>query len=154
MSFVESVAAVVFGILWTIIAFSITVNSPFGLFGAIFPLFGIVFITVGVIQAVYNYRNATGKDRYSMYDITDSSEEGDPSAKWIKDELEHQDKKERRHYETKDFNFCPYCGTRLDSGYAYCPKCGEAVKSLHNLRFTVILGRFYEYYLEGKNEFF
>ena len=114
MSFIGSVVAIIFGIFWTIIAFSMTSGSPFGIVGSIFPLFGIVFIIVGIIQAVYHYKNATGENRFSEFDITDSSEEGDPLDKFIKREA--------------DGNYCPYCGTTINNDYSFCPKCGKAIK--------------------------
>lgn len=111
MSFMGSIVAVIFGIFWTIIAASITAGAPFGI-GAIFPLFGILFIIVGIVQAVYHYKNATRKDRYSMFDITDSTEEGDPADKWIR----------------RETDYCPYCGVQLESEFIYCPKCGKRIK--------------------------
>lgn len=63
---------------WTIMAFVITQDSPFPVVGSIFPLFGVVFVIIGIAQGVYHYKNATGKERMSLYDITDASEEGDP----------------------------------------------------------------------------
>ena len=43
-----------------------------------FPLFGVVFIIMGIVQAVYHFKNATSKNRYSAFDITDAHEETDP----------------------------------------------------------------------------
>lgn len=114
MSFIGSVVAIIFGIFWTIMAFSMTAGSPFGIVGSIFPLFGIIFVIVGIIQAVYHYKNATSENRFSEYDITDSSEEGDPSDKFIKRE--------------SDGNYCPYCGATIKSDYSFCPKCGKSIR--------------------------
>lgn len=83
ISFVGSVAVVIFGIIWTVIAGTMASAVPFGIV-SIFPLFGVIFIIVGIIQAAYHYKNATGKERFSIFDITDSHEEGDPADKWIK----------------------------------------------------------------------
>lgn len=127
MSFVGSVIAVIFGVFWTIAAASITANSPFGIIGAIFPLFGVLFIIMGIVQAVYNYKNATGKDRYSLLDITDSKEEGDPSDNWIKDNINNEITEQEENPDI-DFNYCPYCGTKLMDEYVYCPKCGKEIK--------------------------
>lgn len=127
MSFIGSIVAIVFGVFWTIMAANITAHSPFGIVGAIFPLFGILFILVGVVQAVYHYRNATGKDRYSIFDITDSSEEGDPLNKWVKNEIKDVTEKEQEITSAK-FNYCPFCGAKVDSEYLYCPKCGKTIK--------------------------
>jgi DNA-directed RNA polymerase subunit RPC12/RpoP/lipopolysaccharide export LptBFGC system permease protein LptF len=112
MSFIGSIVSIIFGVFWTMMAVNITAKSPFGMVGVIFPLFGVLFIILGIIQAVYNYKNATGKDRYSIYDITDSHEEDDPSDKWIKGEA----------------IYCPYCGAKLERDYIYCPKCGKGIK--------------------------
>lgn len=126
MSFIGSVVAVIFGVFWTVTAFSITANAPFGGVGAIFPLFGVIFIIVGIVQAAYHFKNATGKDRFSEYDITDPNEEGDPSDQWIR-----KDPSELKREEGKKdtgAHYCPYCGAPVDSSYAFCPNCGKAVK--------------------------
>jgi hypothetical protein len=57
MSLVGGAVIVGFGLLWTTLAFAITVNSPFG--GAsIFPLFGVIFIVGGLGWAVYTHKLA------------------------------------------------------------------------------------------------
>jgi hypothetical protein len=78
MGGMSSLAAVAFGIIWTIMAFTITRNAPFPLVGILFPLFGIIFIIMGVVQAIYNFTNATSENRFSTFDITGSQEEPDP----------------------------------------------------------------------------
>ncbi len=126
MSFVGSIFAIIFGIFWTIVAFSITSNVPFGMIGSIFPLFGVIFVIMGVFQAIYNFKNATGKDRYSIYDITDSREEGDPADKWI-NRSNMEDTQNKHEYVAGEVNFCPYCGTQIKSEYSFCPKCGKTI---------------------------
>lgn len=71
MGAVGAVVGVVFGIIWTVAA--VSMGAPI-----FFPLFGLVFITIGIVQAVYNFINATGENRYSEYDIVDENEEPDP----------------------------------------------------------------------------
>lgn len=130
MNFIGSIVAIIFGLFWTIMAVNITANSPFGMVGAIFPLFGVIFIIVGIIQAVYNYKNATGKDRYSLYDITHSGEEGDPSDNWVREETngnEFESKKENPKNSGVQSNYCPYCGTQLERDYNFCPNCGKTI---------------------------
>jgi len=89
MGVVGAVFAVVFGIFWTILAFAITggirehagpggADLPFSLFGYIFPLFGVFFVVIGIVQVFYNLRNAVGKNRLSVVDITEPGEEPDP----------------------------------------------------------------------------
>lgn len=127
MSFIGSIVSIIFGVFWTIMAAGITADSPFGI-GKIFPLFGVLFIVIGIFQAIYNYKNATGKKRYSMFDITDSTEEGDPSYKWIKNETESKEENECRKFTGTEINYCPYCGTEIEGNYMYCPKCGKKIK--------------------------
>lgn len=43
-----------------------------------FSIFGVLFVIVGIVQAVYNFKNAAGKKRYSAFDIVDGEEEPDP----------------------------------------------------------------------------
>lgn len=115
MQAIGSLIAVVFGIFWTIAA--ARMGAPF-----FFPLFGILFIIVGIVQAVYHYKNATGKDRYSLYDITDESEESDPLAQ----QFSKENKEFGRYEKRKGKNpFCPYCGAEVESNYEFCPKCGR-----------------------------
>ncbi|EMI15535.1 putative membrane protein [Rhodopirellula maiorica SM1] len=49
---VGGIVAVVFGGFWTVMAFAITSRSPFGM-AKIFPLFGLVFIAVGIFSAIH-----------------------------------------------------------------------------------------------------
>ena len=128
MSFIGSVVIIIFGVFWTIMAVSIAANFPFGIVGMIFPLFGVIFVIVGIFQAVYNYRNATGKDRYSILDITDAAEEDDPADKWVKSETENEGENKEQELSEKEVNYCPYCGIQLESDYVYCPKCGKTIK--------------------------
>lgn len=123
MSFVGSVIAVCFGVFWTICALSMTADGGFGLIGAIFPLFGVLFVVMGIAQAAYHYKNATGKDRYSAFDITEDGEEGDPGRRWVKDGEPWDAPKPQRP--EGGGRFCPYCGARLQGDFRFCPKCGR-----------------------------
>ena len=71
MGALGSVVAIIFGIFWTIMAASM--GAP-----VFFPIFGVIFILLGVVQAVYHFKNATGEERFSEFDIVDSREEPDP----------------------------------------------------------------------------
>ncbi len=112
MSGIMCIIVGVFGIIWTIGAVSMGA-------GPIFALFGIVFISVAVINAIYNFKNATNKNRYSTFDIVDKSEEGDPFDKYIKTDIDSFDSSE------SNSNFCPYCGTKVEDEYEFCNKCGK-----------------------------
>ena len=71
MGALGSIIAVIFGIFWTIMA--VSMGAP-----VFFPIFGILFVILGIVQAVYHFKNATGKNRYSAFDITEEGEEPDP----------------------------------------------------------------------------
>jgi hypothetical protein len=81
LSAAGSAIAILFGIFWTVMAFSITRNSPLPIAGVIFPLFGIVFVLFGIIQLVYNLKNTVSEDRFSLMDITEAGTEIDPFEK-------------------------------------------------------------------------
>lgn len=119
-----SVFAAVFGVLWTIMA--VSMGAP-----AIFALFGVCFIGIAVVQAVYNFKNASGGERFSEFDIVDSREEGDPMDSYFKkpDEvsLEHS-VPDGSDPGDSEGGFCPYCGEPVKADYAFCRKCG---KKLH-----------------------
>lgn len=67
-----SVVVAVFGVFWTIAA--LYIGAP-----GFFALFGVVFVVMAIVQAVYNYKNAAGKERFSVMDIVDNDEKGDPT---------------------------------------------------------------------------
>ena len=110
MNAIGSVIGVVFGIFWTITA--VSMGAPF-----MFPLFGILFIIIGIVNAVYHYKNATGENRYSVYDITEEGEETDPLNQRFGQQQSYQSGTAAR--------FCPYCGRNADSDYEFCPGCGK-----------------------------
>ena len=70
MSGMISLAAGVFGIFWMIFAASMG--------GGFFALFGLIFVFIAISQAIYSFKNATSKNRFSTFDITDDKEEIDP----------------------------------------------------------------------------
>lgn len=112
MGGVMSVLVGLFGVVWTVIAASAG--------GGVFALFGIIFIAVAVVQAIYNFKNATGKNRYSAFDITDSSEEPDPLNERFGTPQSSAPKKD-----DVDNKFCPYCGTPVAGDFEFCNNCGK-----------------------------
>ncbi|KIQ94207.1 hypothetical protein LH47_01690 [Anoxybacillus thermarum] len=108
--FIGSIATILFGIFWMFMTFSITKESPIA--GAqIFPFFGLIIIGIGIFQAVYHYKNATGKERMSIVDIVDEHEEKDPL-----NELFGCSDKEK---------YCSSCGTNIQANFRFCPSCGK-----------------------------
>jgi len=129
MSFMGSVFASVFGVFWTIMAFAITKDAPFPMVKIIFPLFGVMFVGMGIYQAIYSYKNATGKERYSIVDIVDSTEEGDPASEWVKSSDGYVETPHREDTQQKASAYCPYCGAAVQIDYQFCPKCGKDIKN-------------------------
>ena len=114
MNAAGAVFAVIFGIIWTVAAAGM--GAPF-----FFPLFGLLFIGMGVMSAVYNFKNATGEERYSTFDIVDSDEEPDPLNARFGKERDDDDAAPA----SNEFAFCPYCGMELQEDFAFCPRCGR-----------------------------
>ena len=110
----SSLAAALFGVIWTIAAASM--GAPF-----FFPLFGLVFIGMGLVSAVYNFKNATGENRYSSFDIVEDGEEPDPLNARFGGERDTDGPTPT----SNEFAFCPYCGRELDEDFAFCPRCGR-----------------------------
>lgn len=111
MGGVMGIAGALFGVFWTVMAIA---------GGAWFMApFGLIFIGVAVYNTIYNFKNATGKNRYSEYDIVDESEEPDP---W--DEKFGNIRKEEKVSVTAA-KYCPYCGEKAEKDYKFCSSCGR-----------------------------
>ncbi len=99
-----------FGVVWTVLASQAS---------GIFALFGVFWTGMAIAMTVYNFKNATGKNRYSAYDITDGHEEPDPL-----NEIFGTQSAEAKKGETEN-KFCPYCGTPLARDFEFCNNCGK-----------------------------
>lgn len=125
MEGVAGIFIVIFGIIWTVLAFSITQSA--GIIGLIFPLFGVVFVALGVVRTVYSLRNAFGENRHSEYDITEDGEEPDPFDPRNADR-EDMYRGTAPHSQTpppSEGGFCPYCGAPVQADYEFCRRCGK-----------------------------
>lgn len=109
MSGIVGIVMICFGIFWTIIA---------GSFAPFMAVFGILWTAIAVITTVYNFKNATGKNRYSSFDITDSDEEPDPLNERFGNNIETDT-------EENESEYCPYCGTKVQGNFRFCNKCGK-----------------------------
>ena len=111
MSGIVGIFMIGFGIVWTVLAAQAS---------GIFALFGVLWTGIAVVTTVYNFRNATNKNRYSEFDITDSDEEPDPLNERFGNIQKNVHKKNG-----SDNKFCPYCCTALEDDFAYCNNCGK-----------------------------
>lgn len=111
MGGVMSIAIGVFGVIWTIAAASMG--------GGLFALFGVVFVVVAIVQAVFHFKNATSEERYSSFDIVDSTEEPDP----LNERFGAQPRSSAAP--AKKSKFCPWCGAKVDAAFEFCNECGK-----------------------------
>ena len=112
MGGVMSIFAALFGAVWIILAASIG--------GGLFALFGVFFVGMAIANAVYCFKNASGDNRYSEFDITEDGEEPDP----LDERFGKRPARELAKPEGETA-FCPYCGAKAESDYAFCRKCGR-----------------------------
>lgn len=129
---IACIAIALFGVLWTIGASSISGNissmgggfesafigGAFDTVDAIFPLFGVIFVIIAIVIAIYNFKNATSKNRYSEFDIVDSEEESDP----LNERFGPHGSDNTKPYAAR---FCPYCGAPAQDDHRYCKNCGK-----------------------------
>ena len=115
MALISTVFVCVFGVFWTVVA--LAMGAPW-----FFPLFGVCFVGIGIAQAVYHYKNATGQDRYSSFDIVDGDEEPDPlNARYGVS----PEPRAGSGAPAQADGFCPWCGAPAKAGYRYCRRCGK-----------------------------
>lgn len=114
MSAIVGIFVAIFGVVWTIAA----VSMGAGIFG----LFGLAFVAIAIVQVIYNFKNATGKNRYSSFDITEEGEELDP---WNERFGEKRERAYTAQSTSADSKYCPYCGAKAEGGFAYCNQCGK-----------------------------
>jgi len=117
MGGISAVAIVIFGIFWTIMASSM--GAPI-----FFPLCGVVFILLGIATAIYNFKNATGENRFSLFDFTDHSNEPDPLNTRFGN-VSSGETKNKDNTDSATANFCPYCGSRTGPDHLFCKRCGK-----------------------------
>lgn len=119
---IGGIAAAVFGVIWTVGAAAM--GAP-----GFFVLFGIIFVVMAIGGMVYNFYNATRKNRFSTFDITTGSEEVDPIARAMGHAPDKPAENGAEGSQPRKFegDFCPFCGARVTSEFDYCPKCGKDI---------------------------
>ena len=124
MGGISSVAAAAFGVVWTLIV--VSARGPWFM-----ALFGVIFIALAVAQAVYNFKNATSKNRYSSFDVVDSNEEPDPFNERFGNQSstgsmgDRDDDSGLLDQAEDGHKYCPYCGAETEPDYEYCASCGK-----------------------------
>ena len=101
MGIASSVFAVIFGIIWCLLALSM--GAGFMLIFGI-PFVGFALYRLGVMLKL------SGEDTSG----TTPKKETDP---W--------DRPQTSAAGPAGGDFCPYCGFQLQSGFEFCPKCGR-----------------------------
>jgi hypothetical protein len=114
MGGIASLLVGVIGVGWTVFASSM--GAP-----GFFTLFGVVFVIIAVVGAIYQFVNATGKRRFSEFDITDGQEEPDP----LNERFGGQPASNPPGTGAAEAGFCPYCGEKVEAGFRFCRKCGK-----------------------------
>ena len=100
-----------FGILWTILAISITAESPWPVAKIIFPGFGILFTIVAFLGGSSEKGRSGDENTAPKPDISLQRQER-PTAPREKKAV-----------------YCPYCGTAQEEDYKTCDSCGAARKN-------------------------
>ncbi|MBR5501681.1 MAG: zinc ribbon domain-containing protein [Oscillospiraceae bacterium] len=113
MQGIASIAGILFGAVWTAIAASLG--------GRVMVPFGLIFMGVGVANAIYSFKNATGENRYSSFDIVDSAEEPDPLNQRFGSAAQSPDTQSG----ILPSSFCPYCGAPAEGDFRFCNRCGK-----------------------------
>lgn len=114
MGGVVGIFMVCFGIFWTVMAAQAS---------GFMAIFGIIWTGIAISITVYNFKNATGKNRYSQYDITEEGEEPDPFNTHFGD---REDTFERWTPNDNSISrYCPYCGTKVENDFEFCNQCGR-----------------------------
>ena len=112
MGGVTSIFVALIGVLFTVVTAA----------GEVYflSLCGVFFTVIAVWNALRSFRNATSENRYSIYDIVDSTEEPDPLNKQFGSKT--TDAPAAQSGET---NFCPYCGAKTKPDHKFCRSCGK-----------------------------
>ncbi len=117
MGGIMGIVAALFGLFWT---FTVMSNG-----GGIFGLFGLLFVGIGILNAVRNFRNAFSKNRRSEFDVVDEAEEPDPWNEQFGNKAFSDESISGRDTAFDGNAFCPYCGNAVESNFRFCNNCGR-----------------------------
>ncbi len=111
MGGIFGIFAIGFGVVWTVIAASM---AP------VMALFGVFWTGMAVVITVYNFKNATKKNRYSQFDIVEYEEEPDPLNQKFETDFHT-----REQPSSDEHRFCPFCGAPVQNAFKFCNRCGK-----------------------------
>ncbi len=114
MSGIMGIVAVLFGLFWT---FTV-ISNGLGIFG----LFGLIFVGIGILNAVRGFRNAFSENRRSEFDVVDETEEPDP---WNERFGKGNTTVNNGTPFSVGNSFCPYCGNEVQKDFEFCNNCGK-----------------------------
>ena len=117
MSGIVGIFMALFGVVWTFAAAGM--GAPW-----FFCLFGVIWTCIVGINTLYSFKNATSKNRYSVIDIVDGTEEPDPLNEYFGEQGEPSNI-DLFESEASEVEFCPYCGAEVEKDYRFCHKCGK-----------------------------
>ena len=115
MDGIGGIVGAIFGVIWTVSASSM--GAP-----GLFTLFGVVFIAICLGSALYEFYNATRKNRFSEYDITEGDEEPDELNRYFSGQETPESKT------TDAAAYCPFCGQATEPDHRFCSRCGKPLK--------------------------
>ncbi|MFO0917128.1 MAG: zinc ribbon domain-containing protein [Planctomycetaceae bacterium] len=106
---VGAVVAGLFGVLWTILALSLTADAPFPTAVKwIFPAAGLLFTLAAWMQAAWLFIHAASEQKYAQDDDQPQGADGTSAG-----------------YKPSDEGTCSRCHAPLRLEYHYCPHCGQ-----------------------------
>jgi hypothetical protein len=107
---------VVFGIFWIVLVLNLSSREEDMGPGVIFLLvFGVLFIIASIVITAFYAKSAYGKNRPSLIDVEEASEEEASAAKIANDQAAPKG----------EISFCPYCGKEIKKDFSYCQYCGK-----------------------------
>jgi zinc-ribbon domain len=115
---IGGIIAAIFGVFWIGMASSGDA-PPFVI------VFGVVFILCALGSAIYNFYNATSRNRFSDWDLTEPHEERDPLDPSSRHSAPRSSAMLRRPTSKTESIYCPFCGAAVKEEFAFCPRCGK-----------------------------
>ena len=124
----SSMTSGIVGIVMSMVFFGMAmqVSDGFGEFAFMPIIMGLIVLGASIAEII----GATRKNRFSEYDITDDGEEPDPLNQYYGGQAQSTQNWQSptsapTQSGTAAQSYCPYCGTRVEQGFAYCPYCGK-----------------------------